>query len=168
MMSTCPAWRVALEGALDHGRHSPETRYVQVATVRPDSCPANRTLVFRAFFDPGHQLVFNTDLRTAKVTYLETNPGTEACWYFVLSREQFRIAGRAMVCAQDGETEKARARLRAWREMSDDSRQAFTWPTPGGSRAVLYEFARAAGNEPPLQFALWITEAQEVDHLELR
>jgi pyridoxamine 5'-phosphate oxidase len=71
MMSTCQAWRVALEGALDHGRHSPETRYVQVATVRPDSCPANRTLVFRAFLDPGHQLVFTTDLRTAKITYLE-------------------------------------------------------------------------------------------------
>ncbi len=110
MMSTCPAWRVALEGALDHGRHSPQTRYVQVATVRPDSCPSNRTLVFRAFLDPGHQLVFTTDLRTAKVTYLETNPWTDACWYFVLSREQFRIAGRAMVCAQDGETEKACAR----------------------------------------------------------
>jgi hypothetical protein len=63
---------------------------------------------------------------------------------------------------------KKLARLRAWREMSDDSRQAFTWPTPSGSRAGLYEFARAAGNEPPPQLALWITEAQEVDHLELR
>lgn len=77
----------------------------------PNSRPANHTLVFRAFLDPRHRLVFTTDVRTAQATYLESAPWIEASWCFVLSHERVRIASRAIICGQDGKTEKTRGGL---------------------------------------------------------
>lgn len=166
-MSAFPAWRAVLEVALNRHRELPSARYVQVATVRADGLPANRTLVFRSFFDPGNRLVFTTDLRSDKITQLGVNPGVELCWYFSSSREQFRIAGRATIIAGKGEAEALQMRLRTWRQLSDGSRQAFSWPRPKEPRAGIDEFQRLVPDEPPPHFALLIVAPQRVDHLDL-
>lgn len=41
------SWKARLQGALAKNRSLANARYVQLATVRPDGRPANRTVVFR-------------------------------------------------------------------------------------------------------------------------
>ncbi len=66
---------------------------VQMATVRANGRPANRTLVFRGFLHDSPRLTFVTDERSAKVGDLERLPWAEICWYFPVTHEQFRITG---------------------------------------------------------------------------
>jgi hypothetical protein len=44
---TVPQWRTMLQRSLGKNRSLAYARYVQLATVRPDGRPANRTVVFR-------------------------------------------------------------------------------------------------------------------------
>ena len=46
-----PAWHAAIARALERGSASPASRYLQLATVRPDGRPAVRSVVFRGWFD---------------------------------------------------------------------------------------------------------------------
>jgi len=57
-------------------------RYVQLATIRADNRPANRTLVFRGFLEDTDQLKFVIDARSQKVDQIFHQPWAEACWYF--------------------------------------------------------------------------------------
>jgi hypothetical protein len=45
--TTMPQWRVMLQRSLKKNKSLASSRYVQLATVRPDGRPANRTVVFR-------------------------------------------------------------------------------------------------------------------------
>ena len=65
-------------------------RYVQIATVREDGRPANRTVVFRGFLWETEKLTFVTDSRSCKVQEVAKNPWCELAWYFPDSREQYR------------------------------------------------------------------------------
>jgi PPOX class probable FMN-dependent enzyme len=163
-MNASPAWRDRLESAL-RGADEPEARYVQVATVRPDGRPANRTLVFRCFLDPGDRLVFTTDARSAKAAHLNTNPWAEACWYFASAREQFRVLGRGeLLIEAENDT-----RARLWSGLSEPSRQSFTWPAPGACRAEAHTFDLPAAAAPPaLVFALLVVHPDQVDHVDLK
>ena len=77
----------------------PAHRYVQLATVRADGRPACRTCVFRGFTTsdlPGLACCaqqFTTDTRSEKCGQLAANPAAEACWWFPVSQEQYRIEG---------------------------------------------------------------------------
>lgn len=166
-MSVLPAWRVKLEGSLHKHQGVPHARYVQLATLRPDGRPAVRTLVFRSLLDAGHHLVFTADTRSDKCVHLSAEQRVEVCWYFVNTREQYRVAGRGSLIAQGGDKEMTEVRLCTWRGMSEDARQTFTWPQPGELRAVIEEFERAVPDDPPPNFALLIVVPEEVDHLEL-
>ncbi len=86
-------WRPSLDLALHRNRQSPQARFVQLATIRENGRPAVRTLVFRGFLGETHQLTFATDGRSVKAAELEQLPWAEACWYFHLTREQFRFTG---------------------------------------------------------------------------
>ena len=86
-------WRPSLVLALYRNRHAPYSRFVQLATVRADGRPANRTVVFRGFLDETPQLTFVTDSRSPKVAELSHSPWAEVCWYFPVTHEQFRIGG---------------------------------------------------------------------------
>jgi len=169
-MSTheAPVWRTLLQAALDAHVDRPESRFAQLATVRGDGRPANRTVNFRFFLDAPDRLVFTTDTRSAKVAQIAANPWGELCWYFAGTREQFRISGRLEVIAEPVEAELVAARERAWRERSDASRQSFTWPEPGAPRAEAEAFEGAVPGEPPGVFALLVLTVEGVEHLELR
>ncbi|KAJ1528278.1 hypothetical protein HK096_009921 [Nowakowskiella sp. JEL0078] len=47
-----PKWKSVLCDVIDQNKSSKSSTYVQLATVRPNGRPANRTLVFRGFFVP--------------------------------------------------------------------------------------------------------------------
>ena len=66
-------WLPSLVLALYQNRHAPDSRFVQMATVRADGRPANRTLVFRGFLNDTPQLTFVTDARSTKVAELRTS-----------------------------------------------------------------------------------------------
>src|SRR5271165_5693014 len=94
-------WRPSLALALYLNRHAPQSRFVQMATVRADGRPANRTLTFRGFLDETHSLTFAADARGHVTTELAKAPWAEICWYFPVTREQFRIAGPITLVGED-------------------------------------------------------------------
>ncbi|HEV3162803.1 MAG TPA: pyridoxamine 5'-phosphate oxidase family protein [Isosphaeraceae bacterium] len=166
-----PPWRELLERALGQHGDLPQARHVQLATVRPDGRPANRTVVFQGFLDEASGLLFTTDLRSAKAIQLAHNAWAEACWTFPEPREQFRLLGPVTVVGPEGSSSKLQeARHGIWRVLTDPVRQSFTWPTPGADRDDDEAFQRPSPglNEPPLTFGLLVLEPHEVDHLLLR
>ncbi|HXG65700.1 MAG TPA: pyridoxamine 5'-phosphate oxidase family protein [Blastocatellia bacterium] len=162
-----PTWRQLLEDALSAHAHLPYSRYVQFATVRPDSRPANRTVVFR-FFLSRNRLLFTADTRSDKIAQLAANPWAEVCWYFVESRQQFRLSGKAQVVTETDDEELLAARERTWRERSEESRQSFTWPAPGLPRSEDEAFSYSAPAQPPSNFGLLILTPERVEYLDLR
>ncbi|MGA9378668.1 MAG: Npun_F5749 family FMN-dependent PPOX-type flavoprotein [Phormidium sp.] len=169
-MSLAP-WRSHLTQALQRNRSLMYSRYVQLATVRENNRPANRTVVFRGFLDNTNQLKFVTDSRSPKVEQIDYQPWGEICWYFANTREQFRISGK-LILVKDNETnlEFQQVRKIAWQELSDASRLQFTWPETGKLRAETTAFQAAQPNptQPLDNFCLLLLEPDFVDHLELR
>lgn len=73
---------------------------MQLATVRANGRPANRTVVFRGFLWDTERLTFVTDTRSGKVAEVAANPYCELAWYFPNSREQYRC-GASTTPAED-------------------------------------------------------------------
>jgi PPOX class probable FMN-dependent enzyme len=163
-------WRPALVLALYRNRHVAQARFLQLATVRADGRPANRTVVATGFLGDTDSLTIFTDTRSAKVRQLDATPWAEACWYFPMTREQFRLGGRAVVVREGmGDEDLQRVRRDAWRELSDATRQSFTWPAPGEPRDPGVPFIQELTDPeaPPPSFGLIVLDPVEVDHLEL-
>ena len=137
-----PSWSAALARALERNTSGPATRYLQLATVRPDGRPAVRSVVFRGLHpgmlhpaSPDPALAIVTDGRTAKVAHLATHPHAEAAWYFPDTREQFRLGGRVTaVEAGCGEARLAAAREEVWAGLSPGVREWHVCPEPGSAR----------------------------------
>ena len=124
--------------------------WVQLATVTPAGRPAVRTVVHRGVITVAPLsepvLSFVTDARSGKVQQVAACDWGEAAWYFGVTREQWRIAGRLGVVMAAGHvgfrhplwTAEAleRARRAAWVRMSDAGRAQFAWPHPGRDRAA--------------------------------
>jgi pyridoxamine 5'-phosphate oxidase len=163
-------WRVPLEAALHRERDVPFSRFVQLATVRPDGRPANRTLVFRDFLSHTDLLQFAVDDRSDKIADLRKRHWAEVCWYFPIGREQFRILGRVGLVGPDHADERLQlARVALWQSLSGDVRAQFTWPEPGAPRAADAEFKlRHPDPRTPLEaFVLLLLDPVEIDHLRL-
>ncbi|MBD2777995.1 Npun_F5749 family FMN-dependent PPOX-type flavoprotein [Iningainema tapete] len=164
-------WRSSLARAIHHNRKEAHGRYFQLATVKPDGRPANRTVVFRGFLDDTNQLKIITDARNQKYQQILHQPWGEACWYFTVTREQFRIEGELTVIDVNHPDDKLQlARNSTWRELSDNARLQFVWPHPGENRANPEEFSPPPPDavNPPANFCLLLLDPVQVDHLELR
>ncbi len=164
-------WRSPLTLALQYNRSLAYSRYLQLATVRADGRPANRTVVFRGFFEDRDQLKFITDTRSQKPEQIEHQPWAEACWYFPKTREQFRILGSlTLVKADCPDTTLQQARQTTWKELSDAARLQFAWPHPGQPKAELtaFEPPPPLSHEPLPNFCLLLLEPVQVDRLQLR
>ena len=164
-------WRSPLVCALENNSNLAYARYLQLATVRADGRPANRTVVFRGFLEDSNQLQFVTDSRSEKAEQIQHHPWGEACWYFPQTREQFRIFGQlTLVQSQDSETALQQARQTTWQQLSDASRLQFAWPHPGENRADATAFSPSPPDPdlPLANFCLLLLEPVEVDRLELR
>jgi pyridoxamine 5'-phosphate oxidase len=170
-MSLAP-WRPPLSRALHRNRALPYARYFQLATLRPNGKPANRTVVFRGFLEPTNQLKMIADQRSEKIAQLAQPVGlwAEICWYFPKTREQFRLAGQLRVIqATEPDQELLEARQAQWQDLSDNARLQFDWPTPKQPRAQSgFEPAPPDPLKPLPNFCLLLFNPQEVDHLELR
>ena len=173
-----PAWRDLLARALERSGDRPSARWLQLATVRPDHRPANRTVVFRGLARIGGEgpgaavaLRFAVDARHGKVEQAGRRPWGEACWYFEATREQFRLLGRLAAAGPDAADRRHRDERRAvWHELSAATRVQYAWPRPGAPRAPDPAFdaeAPDAAAEPPATFALLLLEPVEVDYLDL-
>jgi len=164
-------WR----GALAQARHAHDRAgledYIQLATIRGDGTPANRTVVFRGFLEQPDRLLCSTDARSAKVGQLHLNSAVELCWYFPRSREQFRLRGTAtLIEAGHPDAEMLVARDTVWLGLAGSTRVQFAWPAPGAGRADASQFdiPAPAKASPPAVFCLIVIEPDLVDHLQLR
>lgn len=102
----------------------------------------------------------------------------EIVWYFPETREQYRLHGTVNVVKESNEDEKLqRARVSAWKNMSDPGRQQFLWPMPGELRHSSGEEDRAlfdpqpppSKDEPVARaFCLCYFVVDNVDHLCLK
>ena len=169
-MDDLASWRSPLARAQHRNRSLPSARYVQLATVRPNGRPANRTVVFRGFLDGTNQLKFVTDARSQKLDQIDYCPWGEVCWYFPQTREQFRFQGDLiLVTDTHPDAMLATARVRAWTELSDAARSQFAWPHPGHSRGDLdlFDPEPQTPDKPLPHFCLLLLDPVTVDHLEL-
>ena len=169
-MSQAP-WRSPLVRALHLNRSLAYARYLQLATVRADGRPANRTLVFRGFLADSDRLKFVIDSRSQKPEQIERQSWAEACWYFPSSREQFRIFGSlTLVKADELNTALHQARQATWQELSDAARLQFAWPDPRRPKADSAAFKPPPPNpnEPLANFCLLLLQPLQIDHLQLR
>jgi PPOX class probable FMN-dependent enzyme len=169
-MSIAP-WRSFLANALKKNRNQPHSRYFQLATVRSDGIPANRTVVFRGFLSDTNKLKIITDARSEKITEIQNQSRGEICWYFTNSREQFRIAGNIIIIdANYQDSELLKVRESTWQDLSDNARIQFAWAHPGEARANPEAFSppQPDENEPLENFCLLLFEPVKVDYLRLR
>lgn len=169
---TLAPWRPLLARALHRNRSEAHSRYFQLATVRADGRPANRTVVFRGFLDDAtNQLQLITDLRSDKINQIQQQPWAEVCWYFTKTREQFRITGMLELVTAESDSFLQTARINLWQNLSDSARLQFVWPHPGQPRADQSAFTDSAAPDaakPPDNFGLVLLSPTAVDHLQLR
>ena len=163
-------WRSPLSRAIHRNRALAFSRFLQLATVRTDGTPANRTVVFRGFLESTNQLMFVSDRRSEKTEQIQQNPNAEACWYFTKTREQFRLAGQLRLITVNTADDWTDTRKRLWQKISDSARLQFAWPQPKASRANDEAFAPPSPDEssPPPTFSVLCLAVNTVDHLELR
>lgn len=166
------SWREPLDRALNRNHSQPHSRYFQLATVRTDGHPANRTVVFRGFLGETNQIKIVTDGRSEKADQIYQQPWGEICWYFTETREQFRIAGQmALVGAAHPDPELQTARSILWQELSDKARASFLWPHPGtacaGGDARPRAFSPTDPAKPEEHFCLLLLDPVMVERLEL-
>ncbi|MGB3654001.1 MAG: Npun_F5749 family FMN-dependent PPOX-type flavoprotein [Rivularia sp. (in: cyanobacteria)] len=168
-MSIAP-WRSHLANALKKNRADPHSRYFQLATVRSDGTPANRTVVFRGFLEDTNKLKIITDTRSEKITEIHHNSWAEICWYFTNSREQFRIAGNITIIDGDRkESELLKVRQSTWQELSDNARIQFAWAHPGEpTNPEAFSPPQPDQVKPLDHFCLLLFEPVKVDYLRLR
>jgi PPOX class probable FMN-dependent enzyme len=175
MADGSPTGAAPWRGVLAQARHAHDRAgledYMQLATIRGDGTPANRTVVFRGFLEQPDRLLCCTDTRSAKVEELHLHPAVEVCWYFPRSREQFRVRGTAtLIEAGHPDAELLVARDSVWLGLSGSTRVQFAWPEPGTHRADASQFdiPAPAKASPPAVFSLIVIEPELVDHLQLR
>ncbi len=165
-------WRSSLSRAIHHNRSQIHSRYFQLATVKENGLPANRTVVFRGFLNDTNQIKIITDFRSNKISELENKPWGEICWYFTKTREQFRITGIINIIKAEEENEKLlKARQETWQNLSDSARIQFAWPNPGKKRITdknLFSLNSPDCYSPLDNFCLLLFNPQKVDHLQLK
>ncbi|MEB3232873.1 MAG: Npun_F5749 family FMN-dependent PPOX-type flavoprotein [Leptolyngbyaceae bacterium] len=168
---TIAPWRSPLSRALHRNRALPNARYGQLATVRPDGTPANRTIVFRGFVTDCDDLQFVTDRRSEKIQDLHHQAIAELCWYFPKTREQFRLRGPITVIGATTEAPSLQTiHHQLWQSLSDNARLQFSWPHPKHRRtdATGFETRSPQPLDPPPDFCSLLLSVTQVDHLELR
>jgi PPOX class probable FMN-dependent enzyme len=168
---TVAPWRSQITGALHRNRSLVYARYLQLATVRSDGRPANRTVVFRGFYDPSNQLQFVTDRRSEKIDQIVNCSWAEACWYFPKTREQFRLLGELKIIdIENNDSQLSQLRQTLWQKLSDSGRSQFYWPDPAAPKAEAEAFKPLSQypEDPPDTFCVLLLQPQQVDHLQLK
>jgi len=149
--------------------------YAQLGTVTAEGFPAVRTVVIRGVLDDQH-LLFSTDARSAKVQDLEAQPTAELCWYFALTKEQYRLRGVVTMVGDEEAAQNAtlkHERLQMWQKMLPSMRASFVSAAPGQAKPVdshadldKYEPQAADINTPSPNFLLMVLTPTRCDYAE--
>jgi pyridoxamine 5'-phosphate oxidase len=170
-MTTLALWRSVLAKALHQNRALAYARYFQLASIREDGRPANRTVVFRGFLADSNQLMMISDRRSQKVPQIQQTSWAEICWYFPKTREQFRLSGSLQIVDQSSTNPQLRQVYnQTWQNLSDSARAQFYWLPPSqpyDPSGVIPEPSDGS-DQPAETFLLILFEPTEVDHLDLR
>jgi pyridoxamine 5'-phosphate oxidase len=158
-------WLDELRSALDRefGRDKP--RVMVLATVDRSGAPHARCVVCRRI-DEGGRLYAATDARTDKNAQLRGDKRAEVVFWMPSIGVQFRINAETRIVAfPEDET----LRKGIWREMSDEERSHFFWPTPGVAADTDDAFAEAVSADvaPPRTFEIFVLEPRQIDRLSL-
>jgi PPOX class probable FMN-dependent enzyme len=155
-------WLSKLREALER-EFGNNPRVMALATVDRSGAPHARSIVCRRIDEEG-RLYFAADARSEKSTQLRGDRRAEVVVWMPNIRVQFRISGEAKIVAYP-EDESLRRGI--WRELSDQTRSVFFWPTPGIAAATDDAFAQAVAADvpPPSTFEILIVEPRQVDGL---
>ena len=123
-IETSISWLTSLKRSLEVNQSDPHHRFVQLATVTKQGEPRNRTLVYRGLDEEG-AVWLCTDRRSSKVDELIERGHVELCWYFLKSREQYRLQGSVKFILSNA------LREQVWAQLSLSTRAQFHWPKPG-------------------------------------
>ena len=138
-------------------RHAP-ARHPTLATVTPDGQPQARTVVLRAADASTALLDAHTDLRSAKIAELHTNPRAALHIWDAQAHLQLRI--NVTVDILTGHAVQA-----AWARVPDTSRVAYgTHPAPGQPIATSLDYTKTPD---PAAFAVLRMTVHTIDALHL-
>jgi pyridoxamine 5'-phosphate oxidase len=170
-MTSLAPWRQVLARSLHRNRALVYARYFQLATIRTNGRPANRTVVFRGFLPGSNQIAMITDRRSPKIEQIEQNSGAEICWYFPKTREQFRLAGMLyIVNAEHLNKSWQQAYHKTWQKLSEAARAQFYGLAPGQPlvpEPLETEFKTNLDSIPG-SFRLLVFEPKDLDYLDLK
>jgi pyridoxamine 5'-phosphate oxidase len=136
---------------------------MMLATVNPSGSPHARCLVCRRIDDDG-RIYAATDARSEKNAQLRGDRRSELAFWMPKIRMQMRIAGEAQIVAFP---ENEALRKEIWRQLSDETRSQYFWPTPGIAADDDDAFAQAVAADvaPPRNFEVLIIQPKQVDRL---
>jgi pyridoxamine 5'-phosphate oxidase len=170
-MTSLAPWRQVLARSLHRNRALIYARYFQLATIRTDGRPANRTVVFRGFLPESNQIAIITDCRSQKISQIEQNAEAEICWYFPKTREQFRLGGTLYVVdAGHLNASWQSAYNKTWQTLSQAARAQFYGVAPGQpcSSEPLETEPKTDSDSIPASFRLLVFEPKDLDYLDLK
>jgi len=128
--SAVPQWRTHIAQALAQSQDKPEARYLQFATTDEQGCPSVRTVVFRGFVPDNDKFIVHTDCRSEKIRHLNHFNNVQLCWYFALTREQFRVTGHIDVI-DNLHKQGSQLRSEQWQGISSAAKASYAGKTPG-------------------------------------
>ena len=101
------------------------SNFLQLATVDKNKLPQVRTVSFKGIFN-NNQIKIITELKTKKVEEINNDEHCQTCWYFPISREQYRISCTAkLVTATNQESSLIEERKATWNKLSDERRKSY-------------------------------------------
>jgi pyridoxamine 5'-phosphate oxidase len=169
-MTDLAPWRQVLARSLHRNRALVYARYFQLATVRANGRPANRTVVFRGFLPESNAIAIITDRRSQKITQIEQQGWAEICWYFPKTREQFRFAGMLhIVDALHPKESWQKAYYETWQNLSEAARTQFYGVAPGLPKDLepIEPVPQSVSDPIPESFRLLVLEPDDLDYLDL-
>ena len=140
-------------------------RVATLATVDRSGAPHARSVICRRI-DADGLLHFVSDARANKNQDVRGEPRVEVVFWVPSVQAQFRVAGEMRVMSL-GQDEPLRRQL--WRELTDETRALFHFPTPGIAVAADEVYPRAVSSDvlPPGTFEVLILKPAQVERLNI-
>jgi pyridoxamine 5'-phosphate oxidase len=160
-----PPWQKKLVSAITGNKAVIHSRYFQLATIDAQGIPNCRTMVFRGFGEDSERLVMHTDLRSDKIQTIKDQTTVEVCWYFPVTREQFRLQGKIELIDSPQHPQGA-LRKGHWHGLSNDVRAAYAQYTVSENIPAAKQ-EEGSQHSPSEYFALLQLTTHRVDHLQL-
>ncbi|KAK9844827.1 hypothetical protein WJX74_007370 [Apatococcus lobatus] len=166
-------WRGRLLESVSKNNNYDKIPYMQLATVRGDGRPANRSVAFQGFHGGTTGVLFQTDSRSPKAAEISLSSWVEACMYLPDTQEQFRLHGQASLHGADTPNDLLRQeRCRAWAGLPHEIREWFSGPPPSqipkSPPEAFHHAVPGPKDSPADSFVLGLIDVMSVDYLDLQ